>query len=301
MPSQPSLHASPCRKWLLADLDVLHAQIYSHESERLLWQSRFPAVNADRGKLLSYGYPAVKILARLYLPGSLLCKSQSVSPNRDVRARIMRFLYCPQVPMRVRSFCNETDNLVGRRVWIAWLSLYASHVRGPVSSHFHRWGVNAGDRVTYQRQGQGWNVVSGYTADNRIFYRKISCVVVSNGTTLNLSIPHHINRQWMSLSRARLILSRYRNCAALADRNARPTDLPGPAALKFARWGSTSRPRKRYVSPLIYLVARMSALGQKQTSDWRPLMSALPPKADIRQRDRDVRFVPIADIGPLTF
>jgi hypothetical protein len=25
----------------------------------------------------------------------------------------------------------------------------------------------------------------------------------------------------------------------------------------------------------------MSALGQKQTSDWRPLMSALPPKADI--------------------
>jgi hypothetical protein len=26
----------------------------------------------------------------------------------------------------------------------------------------------------------------------------------------------------------------------------------------------------------------MSALGQKQTFDWRPLMSALPPKADIR-------------------
>jgi hypothetical protein len=23
-------------------------------------------------------------------------------------------------------------------------------------------------------------------------------------------------------------------------------------------------------------------MGQKQTSDWRPLMSALPPKADIR-------------------
>ena len=33
-------------------------------------------------------------------------------------------------------------------------------------------GCEAGDRVTYQRQGQGWNVVSGYTADNRIFYRK---------------------------------------------------------------------------------------------------------------------------------
>jgi hypothetical protein len=35
-----------------------------------LWQSRFPAVNADRGKLLSYGYPAARILARPYLPGS---------------------------------------------------------------------------------------------------------------------------------------------------------------------------------------------------------------------------------------
>jgi hypothetical protein len=28
----------------------------------------------------------------------------------------------------------------------------------------------------------------------------------------------------------------------------------------------------------------MSALGQKQTSDERPLMSALPPKADIKPR-----------------
>jgi hypothetical protein len=37
----------------------------------------------------------------------------------------------------------------------------------------------------------------------------------------------------------------------------------------------------------------MSALGQKQTSDCRPLMSALPPKADVDQHDYDVRFVPI--------
>jgi hypothetical protein len=34
----------------------------------------------------------------------------------------------------------------------------------------------------------------------------------------------------------------------------------------------------------------MSALGQKQTSDRRPLMSALPPKADIVQRGGYVRF-----------
>jgi hypothetical protein len=54
----------------------------------------------------------------------------------------------------------------------AWLSLYATPVDGPVPSRLRRWGVSAGDRVTYQRQGQGWTVVSGYTADNRIFYRK---------------------------------------------------------------------------------------------------------------------------------
>ena len=40
----------------------------------------------------------------------------------------------------------------------------------------------------------------------------------------------------------------------------------------------------------------MSALGQKQTFAVQHVMSALPPKADIRYRDWDVRLVPIADI-----
>jgi hypothetical protein len=40
----------------------------------------------------------------------------------------------------------------------------------------------------------------------------------------------------------------------------------------------------------------MSALGHKQTSDCRRLMSAIPPKADTVQHNRDVRFVPKADI-----
>jgi hypothetical protein len=38
-----------------------------------------------------------------------------------------------------------------------------------------------------------------------------------------------------------------------------------------------------------------SALGHKQTLAHVSFMSALPPKADIRERDRYVRFVPIAD------
>jgi hypothetical protein len=40
----------------------------------------------------------------------------------------------------------------------------------------------------------------------------------------------------------------------------------------------------------------MSALGQKQTFCDAEAMSALSPKADIRGCDRNVRFVPIADI-----
>src|SRR6516225_7053625 len=40
----------------------------------------------------------------------------------------------------------------------------------------------------------------------------------------------------------------------------------------------------------------MSALGQKQTSGHVRVMSALPPKADIAEGNRDVRFVPKADM-----
>jgi len=39
----------------------------------------------------------------------------------------------------------------------------------------------------------------------------------------------------------------------------------------------------------------MSALGQKQTSRLLEGMSALPPKADIAERDWHVRFVPCVD------
>jgi hypothetical protein len=45
----------------------------------------------------------------------------------------------------------------------------------------------------------------------------------------------------------------------------------------------------------------MSALGQKQTLKRPRLMSALPPKADIDERDRHVRFVPKADIDPAIY
>ena len=43
----------------------------------------------------------------------------------------------------------------------------------------------------------------------------------------------------------------------------------------------------------------MSALGHKRTLKRLSLMSALPPKADIRRRERDVRYVPKVDIVDL--
>jgi len=43
----------------------------------------------------------------------------------------------------------------------------------------------------------------------------------------------------------------------------------------------------------------MSALGQKQTFAEVQTISALPPKADIKKRCWDVRFVPKADIQEL--
>src|SRR5262245_56996394 len=46
------------------------------------------------------------------------------------------------------------------------------------------------------------------------------------------------------------------------------------------------------------LVRPMSALGHKRTLKCFRPMSALPPKADMVRHNRDVRFVPEADIAP---
>jgi len=59
--------------------------------------------------------------------------------------------------------------------------------------------------------------------------------------------------------------------------------------LRPAKWGSAVILRSSNPEPL------MSALGQKRTLDNVAPMSALPPKADIAERDHNVCFVPIAD------
>ena len=60
--------------------------------------------------------------------------------------------------------------------------------------------------------------------------------------------------------------------------------------LRPAKWGSGAL-RSGNPKPL------MSALSQKQTSEHIQSMSALPPKADIAEYDRHVRFVPKTDIA----
>ena len=61
-------------------------------------------------------------------------------------------------------------------------------------------------------------------------------------------------------------------------------------------WVTSSRCSPNYHLRLSVGCRRMSALGQKQTFGPRKSMSALPPKVDIVERDRHVRFVPKADI-----
>jgi len=82
--------------------------------------------------------------------------------------------------------------------------------------------VGAGDRVTYQRQGQGWNVVSGYTADNRIFYRK-TMLACGGQQWHNLEFEYPASDKPAMdgfVTRASYALEAYRTVSATAD-NAR--------------------------------------------------------------------------------
>lgn len=54
----------------------------------------------------------------------------------------------------------------------AWLSLYAEPTRiDSIAAHEERLKNRPGEEITYERQGNGWVVVSGFKG-NRIFYRK---------------------------------------------------------------------------------------------------------------------------------
>src|SRR5262249_53386741 len=63
---------------------------------------------------------------------------------------------------------------------------------------------------------------------------------------------------------------------------------------------ATPRPFKVWQAPRSKIGCLTSASGQKRTFEHVRAMSALPPIADIGTQSRDVRFVPIADIGPIS-
>src|SRR5215469_12765404 len=78
-------------------------------------------------------------------------------------------------------------------------------------------------------------------------------------------------------SRRRIAFSKAQDCADFGHYS---------RDLRQAKWGSGSSLHGSNLEPL------MSALGQKRTSEHFRSMSALPPKADIGTRSRDVRSVP---------
>ena len=53
----------------------------------------------------------------------------------------------------------------------AWLALYARPPTHDIKSHLEGVRNHEYERITYERRGQAWIVVSGYKGD-RIFYRK---------------------------------------------------------------------------------------------------------------------------------
>ena len=69
----------------------------------------------------------------------------------------------PDANWRGKRFVSENGD--------AWLALYNAPADVSTAEHM-KWVASArGERITYQRQGRSWIVVSGFKGD-RIFYRK---------------------------------------------------------------------------------------------------------------------------------
>jgi hypothetical protein len=85
-------------------------------------------------------------------------------------------------------------------------------------------------------------------------------------------------------------LMKSRRCIAAQGSGVRPIPVNYIRDLRLAKWGSELSVHGSNPEPL------MSASGQKQTFRCARVMSALPPKADIRPRDQDVCFGPLPKV-----
>jgi hypothetical protein len=82
--------------------------------------------------------------------------------------------YLAIVPPDWRLLSEDTINHERRFVspsGDAWLSLYARPPDESIEAHLERVRHQGHERITYERRGGAWIVVSGYNGD-RIFYRK---------------------------------------------------------------------------------------------------------------------------------
>ena len=106
------------------------------------------------------------VFASTLFPTTAVRAQQLHDPNEDFRSIApASWKLLPPDPVRhERRFVSPAGD--------AWLALYARPAdRVSTSAYIEAVKSAAGERITYQRQGRGWVVVSGYRGD-RIFYRK---------------------------------------------------------------------------------------------------------------------------------
>jgi hypothetical protein len=75
---------------------------------------------------------------------------------------------------------------------LATFSTIAAPADRDAPSYFRAFASAAGERVTYQRRGRGWLVVSGYK-DDKIFYRK--ALFACDGVWLNFAFEYPITQK----------------------------------------------------------------------------------------------------------
>jgi hypothetical protein len=108
----------------------------------------------------------VAVFVALLASPALARVSPAVAASSDYRAIVPPdwTLLPPDNKWHGRRFVSPSGN--------AWLALYAKPVEGEsVQTHMDEVRSAAGERITYEREGQSWIVVSGFKGD-RIFYRK---------------------------------------------------------------------------------------------------------------------------------
>jgi hypothetical protein len=120
-------------------------------------------------------FEALSLIGRYLLAASLfgmaLC---TIAPSANARQPVGGPDYLAIVPPDWKLLSEDAISHERRFVspsGDAWLSLYARPPDDSIEAHLERVRHHENERITYERVGATWIVVSGYNGD-RIFYRK---------------------------------------------------------------------------------------------------------------------------------